>query len=78
MNCRIRVSGRWVFLTFEDAEMAQSAQQYEQPKEGSQGLHFLLIQPDDAGMTETGIWLLKKEDIEVIDYERKSQYYLTA
>ena len=23
---------------------------------------FLLIQPDDSGMTETGIWLLKKEE----------------
>lgn len=53
---------RWVLLTFEDAEMAQSAQKYEQQKESSQGLHFLLIQPDDSGMTETGIWLLKKED----------------
>ena len=53
---------RWVLLTFEDSEMAQSAQKYEQQKEDSQGLHFLLIQPDDSGMTETGIWLLKKEE----------------
>lgn len=53
---------RWVLLTFEDAEMAQSAQQYQQQKEESQGLHFLLIQPDDSGMTQTAIWLLKQED----------------
>ncbi|MEL4895975.1 Tab2/Atab2 family RNA-binding protein [Crocosphaera sp. Alani8] len=52
---------RWVLLTFEDADMAKSAQKYEQQKENSQGLHFLLIQPDDSGMTDTGIWLLKKE-----------------
>ncbi|MDJ0580763.1 Tab2/Atab2 family RNA-binding protein [Crocosphaera sp.] len=58
-----RLVDRWVLLTFEDSEMAQSAQKYEQQKESSQGLHFLLIQPDDSGMTETGIWLLKKEDI---------------
>ena len=37
-------------------------QKYEQQKGDSQGLHFLLIQPDDSGMTETGIWLLKKEE----------------
>ncbi|MDJ0599384.1 MAG: Tab2/Atab2 family RNA-binding protein [Crocosphaera sp.] len=54
---------RWVFLTFEDEVMAKSAQQYEQQKESSQGIHFLLIQPDDSGITQTGIWLLKKEVI---------------
>ncbi|EAZ90486.1 Tab2/Atab2 family RNA-binding protein [Crocosphaera chwakensis] len=54
---------RWILLTFEDSEMAESAQQYEQQKEESQGLHFLLIQPDDSGMTQTGIWLLKQEEI---------------
>ncbi|MEA5532632.1 Tab2/Atab2 family RNA-binding protein [Crocosphaera sp. XPORK-15E] len=53
---------RWVLLTFEDLEMAKAAQQYEEQKEASQGLHFLLIQPDDSGMTYTGVWLLKRED----------------
>ncbi len=52
---------RWVLLTFENVDMAQSAQQYENQKNDSQGLHFLLIQPDDSGMTYTGIWLLKQE-----------------
>ncbi|ACB53725.1 DUF1092-containing protein [Crocosphaera subtropica ATCC 51142] len=52
---------RWVLLTFENAEMSQSAQQYEKQKERTQGLHFFLLQPDDSGMTQTGIWLLKKE-----------------
>ncbi len=54
---------RWVFLTFEDTDMANSAKRYEQQKESSQGLHFLLIQPDDSGMTQTAIWLLKEEKI---------------
>lgn len=51
---------RWIFLTFEDAEMATSAQQYEAQKTLSKGLHFLVIQPDDSGMTYSGVWLLKQ------------------
>ncbi|NEQ67039.1 MAG: DUF1092 family protein, partial [Symploca sp. SIO2D2] len=26
------------------------------------GLHFLLVQPDDSGMTYTGFWLLQNID----------------
>ncbi len=50
---------RWVLLTFKDAEMASNAKKFEPQKQESQGLHFLLIQPDDSGMTYTGFWLLK-------------------
>ena len=49
---------RWVVATFEDKEVATAAQMYEQRKQLSQGLHFLLVQPDDSGMTYTGFWLL--------------------
>ena len=49
---------RWVIITFEDPEVAQAAEKYEQRKQQSNGLHFLLIQPDDSGMTDTGFWLL--------------------
>lgn len=49
---------RWVIITFEDEEVAQAAEKYEQRKQQSNGLHFLLIQPDDSGMTDTGFWLL--------------------
>ncbi len=49
---------RWIFLTFEDIEVAKSAQNYEKRKIESKGLHFLLIQPDDSGMTSTGFWLM--------------------
>lgn len=50
---------RWVFNTFESAQAAEIARSYEQKKRASQGLHFLLIQPDDSGMTTTAFWLLK-------------------
>ena len=52
---------RWIFATFESEAVATAAKAYEQNKEFSQGLHFLLIQPDDSGMTYTGFWLLKDE-----------------
>jgi len=49
---------RWVMATFEDEEVAAAARLYEQRKQTSQGLHFLLVQPDDSGITYTGFWLL--------------------
>jgi hypothetical protein len=53
---------RWIVATFEDKEVSQSAQMYEQRKGLSKGLHFLLVQPDDSGMTYTGFWLLRGEE----------------
>jgi hypothetical protein len=53
------VDGRWIIATFSDAEMAKFADSYEQRKQASRGLHFLLVQPDDSGMTYTGFWLLQ-------------------
>ncbi len=53
---------RWIFATFESEAVAQAARSYEQRKQDSKGLHFLLIQPDDSGMTHTGIWLLLIEN----------------
>ncbi|PSB07173.1 hypothetical protein C7B62_20745 [Pleurocapsa sp. CCALA 161] len=50
---------RWVFNTFESEQAEEIARKYEQNKQASQGLHFLLIQPDDSGMTTTAFWLLK-------------------
>jgi hypothetical protein len=49
---------RWIVATFEDPEVAISAQEFEKRKHNSQGLHFLLVQPDDSGMTYSGFWLL--------------------
>jgi RNA-binding protein Tab2/Atab2 len=55
------LSDRWVLATFEDPEVAQAAVLYEQRKSSSKGLHFLLVQPDDSGITHTGLWLLQPD-----------------
>lgn len=55
---------RWIIATFEDPEVRAAAAEYERRKQGSQGLHFLLVQPDDSGMTYTGFWLLRNEEDE--------------
>ncbi|ACK69831.1 protein of unknown function DUF1092 [Gloeothece citriformis PCC 7424] len=52
---------RWILATFEDPEMAQAAQKYEDRKVMSKGLHFLTVQPDDSGITYTGFWLLNDD-----------------
>ncbi|MBD2594592.1 Tab2/Atab2 family RNA-binding protein [Nostoc spongiaeforme FACHB-130] len=52
---------RWVLATFEDAEVTAAAKIYQQRQQQSQGLHFLLVQPDDSGMTYSGFWLLQTE-----------------
>lgn len=52
---------RWILATFNDPTMQQSARTYQQRLQASKGLHFLLIQPDDSGMTYTGFWLLRPE-----------------
>lgn len=51
---------RWIIATFEDAEVAIAGRSFEQRKQASQGLHFILVQPDDSGMTYTGLWLLQQ------------------
>lgn len=52
---------RWIIATFEDKEVAAAAKVYQQRKQQSRGLHFLLVQPDDSGMTYSGFWLLSEE-----------------
>ena len=55
------LADRWIVATFSDDEAIASAQIYAQRQQQSQGLHFLLVQPDDSGMTYTGFWLLRDE-----------------
>lgn len=55
------LADRWVVATFFDNEAIASARTYAQRQRQSQGLHFLLVQPDDSGMTYTGFWLLRDE-----------------
>ena len=52
---------RWIVATFADPEVTAAAKAYEQRKQQSQGLHFLLVQPDDSGMTYSGFWLLRHD-----------------
>jgi hypothetical protein len=51
---------RWVMTTFSDPDVSTAGQRFEQRKQQSQGLHFLLVRPDDSGMTTTGLWLLQQ------------------
>lgn len=52
---------RWLIATLEDGEIAQRGQRFQQEKSQSQGLHFVLIQPDQSGLTYSGLWLLQDE-----------------
>jgi RNA-binding protein Tab2/Atab2 len=53
------LADRWVMLTFNDAEVSQAAKLFEARKRLVHGLHFLLVTPDDSGITNSGIWLLQ-------------------
>ncbi|MFZ9736973.1 MAG: Tab2 family RNA-binding protein [Prochlorotrichaceae cyanobacterium] len=53
---------RWVMATFQDPEVGQAGATYQERLSLSQGLHFLLVQPDNSGQTYTGIWLLHPEN----------------
>ncbi len=53
------LADRWVMLTFNDAEVSQAARLYEARKRLVHGLHFLLVTPDDSGITNSGVWLLQ-------------------
>jgi RNA-binding protein Tab2/Atab2 len=50
---------RWVIATFQDEAAIAAAQTFRQRQHDAQGLHFLLVQPDDSGMTYSGFWLLR-------------------
>ncbi|MEO1445503.1 MAG: Tab2 family RNA-binding protein, partial [Cyanobacteria bacterium J06635_11] len=53
---------RWILATFQDDEVARAARTFTERKLAAQGLHFLLVRPDDSGMTYTGLWLLQATD----------------
>lgn len=52
---------RWVLTTFEDQEVIAAAKAFQERQQQAKGLHFLLVQPDDSGMTYSGFWLLQQE-----------------
>ncbi|MEO0886361.1 MAG: Tab2/Atab2 family RNA-binding protein [Cyanobacteria bacterium J06648_10] len=51
---------RWILTTFEDDDVAAAARTFTERKIAAKGLHFLLVRPDDSGMTYTGLWLLQQ------------------
>ena len=53
------LSDRWVLATFEDDTVGQAGRTFQQRCQRSRGLHFLLVQPDDSGVTYSGLWLLQ-------------------
>lgn len=53
---------RWVFTTYTDPDVIAAAQTFRSRQQAAQGLHFLLVQPDDSGMTYSGFWLLQWPD----------------
>ena len=50
---------RWIMATFEDEAVAIAARTFTERKIAANGLHFLLVRPDDSGLTYTGLWLLQ-------------------
>jgi RNA-binding protein Tab2/Atab2 len=52
---------RYIVNTFTDKEVISAAVTYAQRQQLTKGLHFLLVQPDNSGMTYSGFWLLGKE-----------------
>lgn len=50
---------RWVLTTFEDEQVKAAGLAFSDRQRQAKGLHFLLVRPDDSGMTFTGLWLLR-------------------
>jgi RNA-binding protein Tab2/Atab2 len=53
---------RWILATSQDPEVRQAGLTFTERLQASSGLHFLLVQPDDSGMTYSGFWLLRSAD----------------
>lgn len=50
---------RWILATYQDEAVRAAGQTFEARKAQSKGIHFLLIQPDDSGVTHSGLWILR-------------------
>ena len=50
---------RWIIATYQDETVTEAAQSFEALKRDTKGIHFLLIQPDDTGITYAGLWILR-------------------
>ncbi len=54
---------RWILATYQDEAVRDAGNSFEARKAQSQGIHFLLIQPDDSGVTHAGLWILKDDNL---------------
>lgn len=52
---------RWVLATFTDLDVAIAGRRFMERRHAAQGLHLLVVHPDTAGMTTSGVWLLQSE-----------------
>jgi RNA-binding protein Tab2/Atab2 len=52
-------SDRWIMATYQDEAVKEASENFEALKLTSSGIHFLLIQPDDTGITHSGLWILR-------------------
>ncbi|MEL6261550.1 MAG: Tab2/Atab2 family RNA-binding protein [Cyanobacteria bacterium J06626_6] len=64
------LADRWILATFEDETVAAAARNFTERKLAANGLHFLLVRPDDSGMTYTGLWLLQSTPGKVVEMAR--------
>jgi hypothetical protein len=55
------LNDRWVMATFEDPDVIQGGKTFQNRLALTKGVHFLLVQPDDSGVTYTGFWLLQRD-----------------
>ncbi len=63
---------RWILATFEDEAVATAARTFTERKIAAKGLHFLLVRPDDSGLTYTGLWLLQSMPPKPVQSARNS------
>lgn len=54
------LADRWVLATYTDAEVVAAAARFQSLKQAAQGWHFVVVQPDQSGLTFTGLWLLRE------------------
>jgi len=64
------LADRWIMATFEDGEVAAAARTFTERKIAAQGLHFLLVRPDDSGVTYTGLWLLQSTPGKAVEMQQ--------
>ena len=66
------LADRWILATFTDDDVAAAARTFTERKLAAKGLHFLLIRPDDSGMTYTALWILQSTAAKAVEMKQLS------